>query len=211
MFLGILLAVMGVLASAAFVEARVQTSVGLVSDCGYSTSCYATGSGIVVSVSVNATVVRSNGSLSFSVSLSNPTDHSVNISVADSWYLSGLSESATCGYAPYAYEVFRGYYNLTDVSTGQNVLRTIDPGCISIGRPTTTFSFPPKSSCVYWCTFGQLYATDGGTGKQGDVYIGGVTSLWSSQPGVYTMVAGDEWGAFVILHFSVVPDGPSPT
>ena len=219
MLLGTVVAVIATVGFAAFVinsfplsgspVTTTQAFIGKQSDCGFLTSCSAIDdNGLAISVSVNSSSVRSNGSVSIIVTLANPTERTINLTRANSWYLTGLNESWPCnsGSLAYGYEVFRGYYSLTNVSSGRNVLHPgVYPSCVYI-VPPSFFVFPPKATYIPSVLFNYtspIYAIDGGFVRQGNFMVG-VNSLWSSQPGVYTMVVGDEWGNLAVIHFTVV-------
>lgn len=190
---------------------------GQLSDCGFLTTCSAYDpSGLVLSLSVNTTSVRSNGSFSYSFSLVNPTSHVVNISKSSQWYISGLLNPSPCYTrpGPYGFAVFRGYYTLQNVTAARNVLQqAIILGCTSTGVApinVTSYSLPPHSTFaprdVYQSS--QIYAINGTTVPASSPTAPNaaaiVNSLGSDKPSVYTMVAGDEWGGFVLLHFPVL-------
>jgi hypothetical protein len=186
-----------------------QVNPGMHVECGFITACTAYGhSGLALALSINSTAMKPNGSLQFEVTLLNPTTHYVNMSSASEWYLPGLPNSWPChpSSVPYAFSVFRGTYKLTNVSSARNILHPIViPSCLNLGN-TTSFSIPPLPN--YPPSFlqqsSQLYAVNGGSIRSGNLSIG-VYSLWSSSASTYTMVAGDEWGDFVLLNFAVVP------
>ncbi len=200
-FAGVLVAVVAVLGLAAVVGST-QPKVGNTADCGFLTSCEAIDSnGLALSLSMNSTLVRSNGSFTLVLALSNPTLHVVQVSRADSWYVPFLNDSWPCGVqlAPYGYVVYRGYYTVSNISLGRDVLRQPNYFCIETGTESpSSYSVPPV-----WSSSVRVYAIDGGWVSQGSYEVG-VTSLGSSSPGVYTIAAGDEWGSLVLLHFSVL-------
>lgn len=189
---------------------------GQFNQCGFANSCSASGpSGVVLTLSINTTVVRSNNSFTFDIEEFNPTDRSFNLSKADNWYLSSLTSAWFCynGVPPYGFAVFRGYYTLQNVSSAVNVIKLGIYGCIYTGNPTA-FSFPPRSTFVPIGTISlgylqgslQVYAINGDCVKSGSL-CNMVYSLGSSKPTIYTMATGDEWGDLVLLHFSVVDNG----
>jgi hypothetical protein len=66
------------------------------------------------------------------------------------------------------------------------------PQCTVQTRSLAFGKFPPED---------MLSGTDVYAGSMNN--INGVNQLGSSAPSIYTLVAGDEWGALVLLHFSV--------
>lgn len=193
--------------SAVATTATTQGEAGKVSECGYAPTCSAFNpNGLQLSLSINTTSVIANGSLSFIVSLANPSTHQVNESSSTTWYLSDLPSSWPCydGSVPYAFAVFRGHYTLLNVSSAENILRPdVYLVCLSLPKNATMTSIPAMSTFTPSQSF-QIYAVEGGTVRVGNQSVG-VYSLWSDKPSEYTMVAGDEWGDFVLLNFLVVP------
>ena len=185
-------------------------------ECGFTTSCSITNpSGIVLTFTLNTTSVRSNGSLIVTVSELNPTTHDINMSAANNWFLSDLSNLWICygGYPPYGIDIFRGYYTIQNVSMARNIINLSEyvvlPSCIS-SPIITRFTFKAESS--YATTGGYNVANDSrrcqfdatnGKLRQLNVSYGEYT-LWSSKPAEYTIAVGDEWGDFALAHFSVI-------
>jgi hypothetical protein len=184
------------------------------SECGFVTSCSTTNpSGIVLSMEMNTTSIRPNGSISVTINEFNPTQRYINMSVSDNWFLMDLPSFWVCyaGSPPNGLDIFRGYYTLQNVSIARNIINlsewAVVPFCIYEGT-ATGFTFKPESTYVAvgitlpngQVTPLQFYATSGRTSD------GGYT-LWSSRPAVYTIAVGDEWGDLVLAHFSVVATG----
>lgn len=197
--------------SYAFPSAEVETP-GVSSGsgavyCSFNSACTAyNASGIALTLSINSTTVRSNGSLIFSVSLVNPTDAPISKSNTSAWYVPSLPLSWPCfdGSIPYAFEVFAGRYTLANISSASDIIHPdVLPACISTVRTAnaTTYTLGSRST---WLSFSsEIYAIPGGAIKSGGTMVG-VYSLRSDMPSVYTMVAGDEWGDIVVVNFSVV-------
>ena len=239
MFSGAAIAVLAVVGLAAavsysFPSSGVLTNTntttvtgGQLSDCGFQTTCSAYDpSGLVLSLSINTTSVRTNGSFSYSLSLVNPTSQIVNISKSSQWYMSGLLSPWLCATSPgpYGFAVFRGYYTLQNVTTATNVLRqALMLGCIYTGINrinVTSYSLSPHSTFALQNEAGYfdgspIYAINGtcipvsnysspGTANLAPNACAFVSSLGSDKPAIYTMVVGDEWGGFALLHFSVL-------
>lgn len=229
MFLGSVVAVLAVIGMAAAVSysfpssgipattTTVAASGGQLSDCGFLATCAAYDpSGLVLSLSINTTAVRSNGSFSYGLSLVNPTSKTVNISKSDQWYMPGLLSPWPCTSrpGPFGFAVFRGYYTLQNVTTAKNVLQqAFILGCTSTGAApinATFYAVAPHSTFtsteVYQSS--QIYAINGTSIPVNTTITPNlsefVNSLRSDRSAVYTMVVGDEWGGFALLHFSVI-------
>jgi hypothetical protein len=156
-------------------------------------------------LSVNETHVYSNSSFTFDISEFNPTANSINLSRSDDWYSESLS-AWPCGEGtiPFGVAAYRGYYTLQNVSSAHGILKLAPSLCIYIAN-ATTYMAPPLSTFRPPYGFGslQVYAISGGSVSSGN-FSEFVNSLGSSKPAVYTLAVGDEWGDFVLLHFSVV-------
>lgn len=202
--------------TATIVQTVTQGSEAMLDQCGFSESCQATNpSGMILSLQLNETTVRSNSSFLFEVTEFNPSLHNISMAASDSWYLPGLNDyPCNSGSTPYGAEVFRGHYTLGNISSGVNVL-SFALGrlglCIYSGNPSI-FNFTAGSAFVPPVAnlqgFQQVYAINGYTlnGPPSPTATF-VNSIESSQPAVYTFVAGDEWGDTVLLYFQVV--GPA--
>ncbi len=193
-------------------QAEPSTDTSMVANCGFMTACTAHNpSGFVLTLTLNTTSLGPNGSLAFSVSMTNPTSHYINVSGADNWYISDFQLVWACPqpYIPYAFAVFRGHLTILNLSSAANLIRH-NPYVQCISTPpynATSFSIPPQSTLVrsdlsrFFSS--ELRAISSGT-PQGSNFAH-YYSLSSDKPSVYTIVAGDEWGDFVLLNFRVVP------
>jgi hypothetical protein len=195
-------------------------SYGILADCGFETSCSAVNpSGLLLTLSINTTSVRSNGSFLLRVSEINPTSHFVNLTKSSNWFLNSLPLFWMCSPDVYGVAIFRGYYTLQNISSAKNIIlyNTNELFCPELSSVIGSFSVPPSYSqeCFLHngtmiCSIDRLatsvYAIQGGTLKTGNE-SSQVYSLQSSEPGVFTIAAGDEWGTFALLHFFVVNEG----
>ncbi len=229
MFLGSVVAVLAVVGMAAAASysfpssgtpattTTVTASGSQLSDCGFLASCSAYDpSGLVLSLSVNTTSVRSNGSFSYALSLVNPTSKIVNISKSDQWYMPGLLSPWPCASSPgpFGFAVFRGYYTFQNVTTAKNVLQqAFIIGCTYTGVSpinATFYAMAPHSTFTSQDVYqsSQIYAINGTSIPVSTTIAPNasefVNSLRSDRSAVYTMVVGDEWGGFALLHFSVI-------
>ena len=184
----------------------------------------------MLTLTVNTTSVKTNGSLLFKVTEFNLAPDTVNISAADAWFLPGLDNFGACksGWTPYGVEIFRGHYTLQNLTSGANVLvfkdEVLPPICISPpgappGLPPTAVSV--KSGAQFPLPLQEEFGSDSVYAVNGNLIPGycqdvvngtstptqcqaAVNSLESDRAAVYTFVAGDEWGDLVILNFAVV-------
>ena len=166
-----------------------------------------------LSLSLNSTTLQTGQSVSIVIDEQNMLPVVNNVSSSDSWLLSGLS-LCSCGTInyPFGVAIFQGYYSSANVSTA-TPLMLYDPGalhgCPMILSEITAYVFQPSiniadifGSCdPNPCTSDtEMNATVSATGY----WMGSPTAtLTNFSPGIYTVVAGDEWGTSAVLHFTV--------
>lgn len=204
--------------------ASARELMGAESQCGFSTTCGGmSGSGLQLVLNINSTDVRPNGTIAITVTELNTLRTTNNVSSSSAWRLSTLTWLSGCGppgYIPHGIELLKGYYtlgNLTSASLGLAFWGGITcPAEAANGwgvGHVTSYAFQPNSDTASYSadnitpphpTFPQdptsmLYGIDVFAGT---VDVPGVNHI-SSVPATYTLVAGDEWGALVLSHFSV--------
>ena len=161
---------------------------------------------------VNSTAVRPNATMTVSVTELNMLSTTNNVSSSSEWRLSGLTWSQGCGgrgYLPHGIELFKGYYTLSNMTSASPVVFWGEVPCPNVNEVTnvTSYAFQPNSDNASYSASNKesppasmLYGIDILAGSVNDI---AVNQLPSSAPSTYTLVAGDEWGALVLLHFSV--------
>ena len=170
---------------------------------------------------------NSNGTLSVAIEEFNSLDQVNNVSIAESWPLEahgGLFQwvQTICDDLnfPAGYEILQGNYGQNNFTAGAPlwlVAQIYIPSC-AVLLPPTSYVFLPLSDVVSnetisasgtWSGF-----WTGSTGSSpGSIQGGACPNLNSSYncpltlnpfpPGTYTVVAADEWGQVVMLHFDV--------
>jgi hypothetical protein len=182
--------------------------------CGNGTTCSSYNpSGFILTLELNTTSVKPNGSLSLEITEFNPAPYDINISASNRWYLPSLNDlPCNAGAIPFGFEIFRGYYSLGNLSSGENVIEFAQDqfphGCFNNGNPNS-FTIPAASLNLNLIGFYQVYAINGSSMANNIYpYKWTVNSLGSSQPAVYTIVVGDEWGDVAVLNFSVIAGTP---
>jgi hypothetical protein len=187
-----------------------QTNGGSTVDCGYEVTCSAQNpSGLQLTIAISSTSLEPNGSLSFNVSMNNPTSNQITLANASEWYLGTLSWPCNGGAIPYGMAAFRGHYTLGNVLSAGNALRFALSSCHFNSTPAR-FSIKPTSAFEppYVLNDSRIYAIDGGYLNKGGSVEQSVNTLGSSRPGPYTLAVGDEWGDLVLVHFSVIESSP---
>jgi len=130
------------------------------------------------------------------------------VTSATAWPLTGLLDNP-CGTTiyPMGIEILRGT-NLSAASS--SYLTLFPPGyrtCPNIPASIPSYVFKANSQWAIPENVGQYYpmvATLGASGYwtwSGPDFNNAIHHLF--EPGIYTVVAGDEWGTVVLLHFTV--------
>jgi hypothetical protein len=168
-------------------------------------------SGLSLTVSLNSTEYLAGEQIIVNIGEKNILPVENRVGPADRWPVSGLSASS-CGNLvfPMGISILQGYYDPGDVSEGAP-LRIFPPcpvyGPVVVSR-IISYDFSP------WSDHADIYADSEFAPWSVNmtlqiavrgVWRGGYPEAVSSNftPGVYTLVGGDEWGAMVILHFTV--------
>jgi len=209
-----------------------RSIVGAEVQCGFVAKCNTFNSaGLELSLSVNSTQLKPNGTISLNVTEFNSLPLALNISSSAHWPLNGLWWECGLYYFPDGITLFRGYYGLNNLSTASaldfwgDILCPVEwvgngtsPGIVGVLQNVTSYSFMPNS---YNASYSGYYIPNSGplaiigtflpVRIVAGTAISAVTttfpsltnSLGSTAPSVYTLVAGDEWGDLVLLHFLV--------
>ena len=155
--------------------------------------------------SVNATGISQNQTLRVDVSVKNGIDFSNRVPLSGDWKVQNLSMGPCASYYayPYGIAVYQGRYALDNLSSATQV-DIYYPGVIfcptNVLTGTDTFVFNPQQNMSSYVDL-RGYWTTGETPQPGGGSTQGV--LHPFLPGVYTVVAGDEWGHVKVLYFQV--------
>jgi YVTN family beta-propeller protein len=163
---------------------------------------------ISIGASLNATTVLTNQTIVVTVTDTNDLHFNNNVALESDWRVQNLS-MAPCNQGPSGLEifgiaVFQGRYTLDNVSSATS-LSLYPPGAfycpVNIALSNAkSFEFGPRQTVKDSAEF-KGYWTAGYTPLPGGGELAGV--FHSFQPGVYTVVAGDEWGHITFLYFRV--------
>lgn len=169
-------------------------------------------SGLSLSLSLDSATYQPGQFVNITVDEVNMLKKTNNVSAAGNWAFPGFSVGpcGTLNY-PFGIAIFQGYYTAGDLST-------LKP--LKLDNPNAVYPCPMILADISTYTFQS-------SGDTADVFqLGGIepvlteqmntqihpTGYWTGSPngtltgfapGVYTVVAGDEWGALVVLHFTV--------
>lgn len=168
--------------------------------------------GLLLSLSLNATTFQPGQEILVVIDEQNTLATVNNVSTSNSWPLKGLSlgPCGTLNY-PIGVAIFQGYYTSSNVSSA-TPLQLYKPGtyhCPMILSEINAYAFQPSSdiASAYGSCDPNPCLTDFEISSEITVtgyWLNGQEAAPSNfTPGVYTVVAGDEWGALAVLHFVV--------
>ena len=196
--------------STSMVSSTSATSTGA----STSTSVASPASGLELTLGLNGTSISTGEEITATAADVNTMTTADNVSAAKEWPIGNLAVGP-CGplNTPVGIAVLRGYYDAANVTSGK-ALQIYNPGtyaCPAILAGIDGFLFQPLSdnatvygSCGSAACFDEtVSATVSVTGY----WTGGPSTFTSFPSGVYTAVAGDEWGGLAILHFTVAAGG----
>jgi hypothetical protein len=167
--------------------------------------------GLSLTLSLNSTTYHPGEQISVTIDEKNILAVENNIHAADRWPVEGLN-LGPCGTLPYPFgiSILQGYYDAESVAA-ITPLQLFDPNafytCPAMAA-AVSYDFQPWSdiAAIYtvldsepWSTNMTAKPTLAGfwTGSRPNATFSNFT------PGIYTVVGGDEWGALVILHFTI--------
>jgi rhodanese-related sulfurtransferase len=162
--------------------------------------------GLQLQVSVNASSLTSGKALQITLSEYNTLYTTNNVSAEKNWGIDGLTTGAcpNISVLPFGVAVYQGQYTAQNVSKGTPLDIFAPVACPMYVRLINGYTFLPDSINAAVMPGGDLTTptpmlakiTVDGTYTQG-------TQLTPLVPGVYTIVAGDEWGMLEFLYISV--------
>ncbi len=173
--------------------------------------------GLALTLSVNATTLRPGEGLAMTVVEENTLDKVNRVPAAQEWAVEGLTlgPCGTLNY-PVGLALFKGYYTAATVG-GSTPLKLYDPTvlyhCPMILAGITAYEFQPQSNvadvygscdpnpCIEGMTIDPYWTADG-------CWAGNPATFHEFEPGIYTVVGGNEWGALAFLYIEVkAPSG----
>ena len=171
-------------------------------------------SGLSLSLSLDSKTYQSGQQVGIYIDEKNTLSKTNTITTSAKWPVSGLGVGP-CGVLnyPFGIAVFQGNYTAANVSTA-TPLQIYEPGiyhCPDILADISSYVFQPLSDTA--AVFQMSESTAGFTAEMNAEFEPAPTGYWASnevgatftnfEPGVYTVIAGDEWGALVVVHFTV--------
>lgn len=179
-----------------------------------STSAKSPATGLELSLSLNGSSVSDGGDINATVVEVNTLTTTDNVSASRDWPIGSLAVGP-CGQlnSPVGIAVLSGNYDAANVSSGV-ALQIYNPAvyaCPVVLSGIDGFLFQPSSdnATVYGsCGSGACFnETASATLSVTGYWTGGPSTFTNFPSGVYTVVAGDEWGGLAILHFMVTGSG----
>jgi hypothetical protein len=170
--------------------------------------------GLSLTLSLNSTTYHPGDQISVTIDEKNTLAIKNNIHGADAWPVQGLTLSP-CGtlYYSFGISILQGYYDAKS-AVAIAPLQLFDPNAMyscpaMLAAAYYDFDFQPWSDVADIYTMHDLWPSFS-ISMTTNVTLAG---FWSGSccnatfsnftPGIYTVIGGDEWGALVILHFTI--------
>ena len=168
--------------------------------------------GLSLSLSLDETTYQPGQNVTITLDEINTLSKTNNVNSADNWPFTGLSDGP-CGTLNYSFGVaiYQGYHTTGDLSS-LTPLNLYDPAarypCPMMLSQISTYQFQPSgdTAAVFQLGGASPVLTEKMTSaiQPAGYWTGSPTAVLTDfTPGIYTVAAGDEWGAIVILHFTV--------
>ena len=172
-------------------------------------------SGLELTLSLDSKTYQSGQQVGIDIDEKNTLSKTNTINSSTKWPVSGLrvGPCGTLNY-PFGIAVFQGNYTAANISSA-TPLQIYEPGiyhCPMILTDISSYVFQPLSDNA--AIFQMSEPTAVFSMAMNTEFEPAPTGYWASnnvgatftnfEPGVYTVVAGDEWGALVFVHFTVL-------
>jgi hypothetical protein len=152
----------------------------------------------------------SGGSIGITVEEQNTLDHVNNVTAANSWRIPTFSLRGVYDLWMVGYTIYKGYYD-ADNFTSRTSLALMEVGsyisCSPCPAPTY-FLFQPTSDNATLSP-GSTFPYAESSSTMPINLTEAISGYWTSSdnfvvfpPGIYTVVAADEWGQVAVLHFT---------
>lgn len=168
--------------------------------------------GLAMTLSVNTASLRTGQSLNITISERNTMDKVNRVPAAQAWAVDGLTlgPCGTLNY-PVGLALYKGYYAAATIG-GATPLKLYNPDtayhCPMILSGITAYEFQPSSTMAD--VYGSCAPNPCIKGMSIDPYFiakgywsGSPATFHNFEPGIYTVVGGNEWGALAFLYVQV--------
>ena len=210
------LLLLGILAlTAGCGHSTTQTTSETVTDFnGVNSSSSKSANGLSLSFSLDAKTYKQGDTINMIVSETNTLSKMNTVQASNKWPIVGLSVDI-CGTRsfPFGVVIVRGDYTTGNISTATPLILYNPNGIVQCYIPpvlnVAAYNFHPSSDTAT--------LTSSTTNQTATLEMSAEVPVWSYwagsspnaiqqnfEPGVYTVVAGDEWGTLVVLHFTVL-------
>ena len=180
-----------------------------------STSAKSPENGLQLSLALNSSSISNGQGIAATVVELNTLTTANNVSAAAEWPMGNLAVGP-CGHLnqPVGIAVLSGFYDAANVSSGK-ALQIYQPGtyaCPAVLSGISGYLFQASSdnaTVLGSCQPGPCFnETIGASVSFSGFWTGSLSASFTNFPsGVYTVVAGDEWGGLAIVHFTVTGTG----
>jgi hypothetical protein len=185
----------------------VTTSFG-----GVNSASSESADGLSLSLSLDSTSYQPGQAVIITIDETNTLPKTNNVPASDKWPLSalGVGPRGPINY-PFGVTIFQGNYSSSDVLFA-TPLKLYNPqavyGCPMILSGISTYVFQPSSStaAIFQNSSASPVLTESMNSEvesMGYWVASPNETLTEFDPGVYTVVGGDEWGSLVVVHFTV--------
>jgi hypothetical protein len=166
--------------------------------------------GLSLSLSLDGITYQPGQEVSIAVDEKNTLLTMNNVSATDnlpSEFMSGFTNEPSP--LPFGLAILQGNYDVSNYSNATPLIIR-DPSEMYIGTQVvgpTSYAFQPLSDTAV--LEGGSYNSSNGLKMQYEISVNGYwpdnesATSTNFAPGIYTVVAGDEWGALVVVHFTV--------
>jgi len=168
--------------------------------------------GLSLELSLDSQTYKPDDTINMAITENNTLSKTNNIPVMDKWQIAGLSVGI-CGtfFYPFGIAVLQGDYDADNLSIAKPLTldnpNMIVQGCLPPVINITAYDFEPSSDIATL----EGNAIGSGTIEMSaevpasSYWVGGFSKAVQQnfEPGIYTVVGGDEWGNLVVLHFTV--------
>ena len=176
-------------------------------------AAFKSANGLELSLSLDATTYKLYQDVSIVIDEKNTLSKTNRVLASSKRPLKGLTLGPCTQGSPFGVAVFSGYYSPADILKG-TPLALFDPDqfyhCPAFSwAEGIVYEFKPSSDIAD--IFHDSVPPSNGTDTQilkelqlSHYWTGSYPAIIHSfEPGIYTIIAGDEWGAMVVLHFMV--------
>jgi hypothetical protein len=164
------------------------------------------GNELQLRMSVNAVILTSGEPLQINVSEFNTLPTNNNVAAATNWRVNGIAIGAcpNINVLPFGVAVFQGHYDARNISQGTPLELFGAVPCPQLMRLITGYDFLPNSNNAAIMPGGDLASPTSmsATETVKRTYPKGI-QLTPLTSGIYTVVAGDEWGTMEFLYINV--------